>query len=156
SPVYVPFEPPHDVSAAAVSSRQVVVRWQEGVPREPRQIYTVRTWAPDGTDLNNPWSTGGTEVTTGLWDPGSTLVVRVASCGIYSGRCGPWIPESGVAVTLPAEVATLSGLVTAPDGSPLAGASVWAYASGDTWLPSATTTTAADGSYALVDIPSSD
>jgi hypothetical protein len=69
--------------------------------------------------------------------------------------CGPWLPEAGVSVTLPADLTTLGGTVTAPDGSPLAGAAVWAYASGDTWLPSATATTGADGSYALVDIPPS-
>lgn len=152
SPVYVPFDPPLDVAAVAVSAHQVVVRWGTDSPPGDDQIFNVRFWLPDGTDLLDPWVSRGTEVTTGWWDAGSTLVVRVASCGVQSGRCGPWVPEAGVSVTLPADVSTLSGVVTAPDGAPLAGAAVWAYASGDTWLPSATATTGADGSYALVDV----
>lgn len=154
-PVYVPFEPPLDVEAIATSAHHVVVRWRPAAPPEEGQIFGVRFWAPDGTDLFQPSSTSGTEVTTGLWSAGSTLVVRVASCSVVSGRCGPWLPEAGVSVTLPADVNTLSGVATAPDGTPLAGASVGAYGSEDTWFPSATTTTGPDGSYTLVDVPSS-
>jgi hypothetical protein len=154
SPVYVPFEPPVDVAADAVSAHHVVVRWRTDTPPEANQVFRVGFWTPDGT-AQGTWTSRETEVATGWWDAGSTLVVRVASCGIETGKCGPWIPEAGVSVTLPADVSTLSGLVTAPDGTPLAGAAVWAYASGDTWLPSATATTGADGAYALVDVPPS-
>lgn len=154
SPVYVPFEPPLDVEAVAISAHRVVVRWRTAAPPEAGQRFHVRFWAPDGTDLYMPWATEGTEVTTGWWDAGTTLVARVASCGVQSGMCGPWLPDAGVSVTLPADVTTMTGRVTAPDGTPLAGAAVWAFAEGDTWRPSAIATTGTDGTYALVDAPS--
>lgn len=154
SPVYVAFEPPLDVTAVAISANHVVVRWRTDAPIEAGQIFWVRA-SPDGNGPYTTFGSQGTEAVTGWWDAESTLVFRVASCGVQTGRCGPWIPEAGVSVTLPADVSTLSGTVTAPDGTPLAGAAVWAYAYDDTWLPSATATTGADGSYALVDIPPS-
>jgi hypothetical protein len=49
--------------------------------------------------------------------------------------------------------ATISGTVTDPDGAPLAGAVVRAVAPTDTWFPSGTATTAADGSYAITGLP---
>ena len=43
--------------------------------------------------------------------------------------------------------------MTGPDGQPVSGVAVRAYADSDTWFPSASTTTGADGSYVLAAIP---
>jgi hypothetical protein len=151
SPIYVPYEPPLDVAAVASSAHQVLVSWRTEDPRAPGQVFRVRIWAPDGTGPQQ-WTTTATQVTTGWWEAETTLVVRVASCGAVTDRCGPWVPEAGVAVTLPTDLGTLSGTVTGPDGSPLVGATVQGYADEDSWLPSVTATTGADGTYTLVDV----
>jgi hypothetical protein len=147
--VYVPFEPPLDVEAVAVSAHEVLVRWQTDAPIEADQIFTARFWAPDGTDLFLPESSRGTELTSRGWGAGRTLVVRVASCGVESGRCGPWIPEAGVSVTLPEEdTRSVAGRITR-DGAPVGGAIVMAFTPTDTWVGSTWATTAADGTYTL-------
>jgi hypothetical protein len=48
-----------------------------------------------------------------------------------------------------AVASTISGIVTGDGGEPLAGITVMAFAATDTWFPSATATTAADGSYEI-------
>lgn len=58
---------------------------------------------------------------------------------------------TGMDVTLPLR-ASLSGTVHYEGGVPAAGATVSAYAPGDVWLPRATATVAADGSFAFEDI----
>jgi protocatechuate 3,4-dioxygenase beta subunit len=49
-------------------------------------------------------------------------------------------------------VATITGTVTAGDGTPLVGASVGAYLPGDAWVPTRLTTTDTMGRYALADV----
>jgi hypothetical protein len=48
----------------------------------------------------------------------------------------------------------ISGVVTLPGGAPAAGAGVRAYSLTDTWAPTTSATTAADGSYLLGNLPS--
>lgn len=62
-------------------------------------------------------------------------------------------PVSGIDAAL-ATAATISGtVVTDGTGTPVAGAPVSAVAPTDTWWPTATTTTAADGTYVLTGLP---
>jgi hypothetical protein len=46
----------------------------------------------------------------------------------------------------------ITGTVTGPGGTPVAGAAVWAYAPSDSWVGSHRTVTAADGTYTLAKI----
>jgi hypothetical protein len=64
---------------------------------------------------------------------------------------GPDAPVEGVDLELPGR-ATISGRVVDPDGNPLAGVGVRAWATTDTWVASAGTTTGADGRYAIEDV----
>ena len=50
----------------------------------------------------------------------------------------------------------LGGTVRGPDGSPLGGVAVRAFAPHDTWVPTALTVTDADGAYAVPDLRSGD
>jgi hypothetical protein len=60
--------------------------------------------------------------------------------------------DDGAGAACPASTSPLTGRVTGPDGAPLAGAAVLAFAPGDVWWPSALTTTRTDGTYVLTDL----
>lgn len=57
--------------------------------------------------------------------------------------------DDGVGSPCPSSTSTLTGTVTGPDGQPVAGAFVLAYAPGDGLLPSDVASTRTDGTYVL-------
>ena len=82
---------------------------------------------------------------------GEELTVTVdAMATSYAGA--PMRSASTTTVTI-APAPAVRGTVTGPDGAPLAGLSVLAYAETDGWLPTAVGTTAEDGSYTIEDLP---
>lgn len=64
---------------------------------------------------------------------------------------GPDVPVDGIDLDLP-QRATISGRVVDPDGNPLEGVLVRAWATTDTWIASAGSSTDADGRYVIEDL----
>jgi hypothetical protein len=137
------------------------------------KVYAVRTsdtWLPTAaTDLVVAGATAksGTFSFTGLpagtyaiafVPPAGSELVTTWSGGALS-RADATLVElaEGDELTLPDEhfamSATISGRVSGPEGAPLAGVQVLAFIPGVAWLPSATTTTLADGTYSFPDLP---
>jgi protocatechuate 3,4-dioxygenase beta subunit len=137
--------PPIEVTAEAVSSTALRVRWQAPPSGPMPEHYWVRVEGPGGGVASELSRT--LEATVGFLTPEEAYRVRVEACGPYA--CSARVPADGIVVSLPAHVGVLRGTVTGPDGTPLAGARVAAFRDGDTWVPSAVGTTGPDGAYVI-------
>ncbi len=106
----------------------------------PHVVYIIRFGQPAGTDL--------------VWEWFNDQQQRTLANPVF-------LPQAfnDPVVTANAQLAAggaIAGTVTNSAGAGIAGATVWAYGPGDTWVGSFATTTAADGSYRIAGVRAAD